>query len=107
MPNKYQTLQNKKDINLGQFLNPTPNSKKNEVFGKSKEAISAAKEKENKHGRHAGSYLDDTGDIYDHTKSFFDKSGVNHDEITETHYKTIRPNIADLMDELNPEIYKA
>ena len=91
-------------------MNPTPNAKKNEVFGKSKEAIMAAKEKESKHGRHAGSYLDDTGDIYDHTKSFFEKSGANQgydDDLGETQYKTIRPDIADLMDELNPEVYKA
>ena len=42
------------------FLNPTPVKK----FMKTT--------KESKHGRYDGAHLDDTGDIYDHTQSFFD-----------------------------------
>jgi hypothetical protein len=34
-----------------------------------------------KHGKQIGSYLDDTGDIYDHTKNFFNNKNSNEDAI--------------------------
>ena len=46
--------------NRTDFMNPTPAKKFRELT------------KELKHGKSAGAHLDDTGDIYDHTKSFFD-----------------------------------
>ena len=51
---------------LNDFLNPKPAKKAVDL----KEQF---KNQQAKHGRHAGAHLDDTGDIYDHTGSFFEK----------------------------------
>ena len=60
---------------------------------------------ENKHGKKIGAHLDNPDDLYDHTAQFFDGEKGDFDiEIGEKRYK---PNIADLMDDLDSKIYGA
>lgn len=58
---------------LNQFMNPAP------TLGKKLKDDS-----HKKHGKTVGSFLDDTGDIYDHTKSFFEgetNAKMEHEEM--------------------------
>jgi len=57
------TRPNKFKPDLSSFLNPTPSNKAKLLKDKN----------ESKHGKHAGAFLDDTGDIYDHTATYFNK----------------------------------
>ena len=71
---------------LSSFLNPKP----------------LKKLEESKHGQ-AGQHLDDTGDIYDHTKSFFNKDQLNDYE--DIGPKRIKGDISTL--DLDTKIYGA
>lgn len=50
--------------------------------------------------------MDDTGDIYDHTSQFFN-SKPEVDDGVELNERKFRPNIADLMDDLDQKVYSA
>lgn len=71
---------------LNDFLNPKPAKKAVDL----KEQF---KNQQAKHGRHAGAHLDDTGDIYDHTGSFFEKQNADEIDDSDLHDKRIRPDI--------------
>ena len=54
-----------------------------------------------------GAHLDDTGDIYDHTHTFFNGDAQKQEGDEEVNYKQIRPDIGDLMDEMDQKVYQS